>query len=110
VLADDLVRAALAREDAALRDRQRGRTRTVPSPSGRAELYEREIEDLAWANPEEITGEALFLVRRQPHLRDGGRPVRRSQAHSAESLSPNDWNIRLALAAQAPSSEYAEAV
>jgi hypothetical protein len=41
---------------------------------GGAELYEREIEDLAWANPEEITGETLFLIQRQPHLREGGRP------------------------------------
>jgi Holliday junction resolvase-like predicted endonuclease len=41
---------------------------------GGAELYEREIEDLAWANPEEITGETLFLVQRQPQLRDGGKP------------------------------------
>jgi hypothetical protein len=27
---------------------------------GGDELYEREIEDLAWANPEEIPGETLF--------------------------------------------------
>lgn len=27
---------------------------------GGAELYEREIEDLAWVNPEEVVGETLF--------------------------------------------------
>jgi hypothetical protein len=37
-------------------------------------VYEREIEDLLWANPEEFTGEALFLVARQPTLPSGGRP------------------------------------
>jgi hypothetical protein len=31
-------------------------------------LYESEIEDLFWANPEEFIGEALFLVARQPTL------------------------------------------
>lgn len=41
---------------------------------GGAELYENEIEDLVWANPEEILGETLFLVRRQPTLALGGRP------------------------------------
>lgn len=41
---------------------------------GGAELYESQIEDLAWANPEEITGESLFLVRRQPPLQLGGVP------------------------------------
>jgi len=41
---------------------------------GGADLYEREIEDLVWANPEEVTGEALFLVQRQPHLQHGGIP------------------------------------
>src|SRR6266851_202132 len=41
---------------------------------GGAELYEREIEDLVWANPEEIVGETLFLIQRQPSLQSGGRP------------------------------------
>src|SRR4051794_14815589 len=41
---------------------------------GGAELYEREIEDLAWGNAEEIVGETLFLVQRQPTLQQGGRP------------------------------------
>ena len=41
---------------------------------GGAELYESEIEDLLWANLEELTGEALFRIRRQPTLGGGGRP------------------------------------
>lgn len=41
---------------------------------GGSDLYEREIEDLAWGNPEEIIGESLFLVQRQPALSEGGRP------------------------------------
>ena len=41
---------------------------------GGADLYEREIEELVWANPEEIVGETLFLVQRQPTLLRGGRP------------------------------------
>jgi hypothetical protein len=41
---------------------------------GGAELYEREIEDLAWASPEEVVGETLFLIQRQPTLNSGGRP------------------------------------
>lgn len=41
---------------------------------GGAELYETEIEALAWANPDEFIGEALLLVARQPHLRHGGIP------------------------------------
>jgi Restriction Enzyme Adenine Methylase Associated len=42
--------------------------------TGGANLYETQIEDLAWANPEEITGESLFLVRRQAPLGHGGIP------------------------------------
>ena len=38
------------------------------------DVYEREIEDLFWANPDEFIGEALFLVARQPTLPSGGRP------------------------------------
>jgi hypothetical protein len=41
---------------------------------GGAELYESEIEDLVWANFEELTGEALFRVARQATLAKGGRP------------------------------------
>ena len=41
---------------------------------GGADLYEREIEHLVWDNPEEIVGETLFPIRRQPTLRQGGRP------------------------------------
>lgn len=41
---------------------------------GGAELYEREIEDLVWGNPDELTGESLFPVARQPSLPEGGRP------------------------------------
>jgi hypothetical protein len=41
---------------------------------GGDDLYEREIENLVWANPEEIVGETLFLVQRQPSLQLGGRP------------------------------------
>ena len=41
---------------------------------GGAELYESEIEDLFWANPDEFIGEPLFLIARQPTLRSGGRP------------------------------------
>jgi len=37
-------------------------------------LYEREIEDLIWSNPDELTGESLFPVARQPVLPEGGRP------------------------------------
>lgn len=45
-------------------------TRLRPGP----ELYERQIEDLLWADPEAFTGEALFLVARQPHIPGGGVP------------------------------------
>jgi len=39
-----------------------------------AELYEREIEELVWSNPDEFVGESLFLVARQPTIPNGGRP------------------------------------
>jgi hypothetical protein len=42
--------------------------------SGGSDLYEREIEDLFWANPDEFLGEPLLLVARQPTLKAGGRP------------------------------------
>jgi hypothetical protein len=41
---------------------------------GGPNLYESQIEDLAWANPEEITGESLFLIRRQASVGHGGIP------------------------------------
>lgn len=41
---------------------------------GGPELYEKDIEDLVWTNPDEFLGEALFLVQRQPLLPGGGRP------------------------------------
>ncbi len=41
---------------------------------GGADLYEREIEELLWANLEEFTGEALFPIARQPSIGGGGRP------------------------------------
>jgi len=41
---------------------------------GGAELYEREIEDLLWANLEEFCGETIFPVARQPSLPSGGIP------------------------------------
>ena len=39
-----------------------------------ADLYEREIEDLLWENFEEVTGESVFKVARQPAIAGGGRP------------------------------------
>lgn len=39
-----------------------------------ADLYEREIEDLLWANVEAFVGEDLFPVARQPRTRTGGIP------------------------------------
>lgn len=41
---------------------------------GGAELYESEIEELLWENLDELTGEVLFAVRRQPQIAGGGRP------------------------------------
>lgn len=38
------------------------------------DLYEREIEDLLWANLEEFTGEVLFPVGRQVAIPGGGKP------------------------------------
>jgi Restriction Enzyme Adenine Methylase Associated len=42
--------------------------------AGSSGLYEKEIEDLFWANPDEFLGEPLLLVARQPTLAAGGRP------------------------------------
>lgn len=41
---------------------------------GGSQLYESEIEKLVWDNFEELTGEPLFPVARQPILGGGGRP------------------------------------
>ena len=41
---------------------------------GGSDLYEREIEDLLWANLDEFTGESLFPVARQPSISTGGVP------------------------------------
>ncbi len=41
---------------------------------GGEQLYESEIEDLVWSNPDELTGESLFPVARQPNIAGGGRP------------------------------------
>ena len=41
---------------------------------GGADLFEKEIEDLLWANLEEFTGEALFPVKQQAKLPSGGIP------------------------------------
>ena len=41
---------------------------------GGADLYEKDIEDLLWANLEEFTGETLFPVARQATLPQGGIP------------------------------------
>lgn len=37
-------------------------------------IYEREIEALLWDNLEDLTGETLFRIARQPHVRGGGIP------------------------------------
>jgi hypothetical protein len=42
--------------------------------AGGADLYESEIEDLFWANPDEFLGEPLLLIARQATLKAGGRP------------------------------------
>jgi hypothetical protein len=42
--------------------------------AGGSDLYEKEIEDLFWANPDEFLGEPLLLVSQQPTLKAGGRP------------------------------------
>lgn len=41
---------------------------------GGAELYERELEQLLWDNPDDFTGEPLFRIARQPTVGAGGRP------------------------------------
>lgn len=50
------------------------RLRAFRQLRGGGELYEREIEDLLWGGLEEITGDPLFKVARQPAIRGGGRP------------------------------------
>ncbi len=41
---------------------------------GGRELYEKEIEELIWANLDEFSGESLFPVARQPRIAAGGIP------------------------------------
>ena len=41
---------------------------------GPGKLYEDEIEELVWNNTEELTGEGLFPVARQPTVPGGGIP------------------------------------
>ncbi len=41
---------------------------------GGAELYESQLEDLLWENPDEFLGESLFRIARQRPLPGGGRP------------------------------------
>lgn len=54
----------------------KGKTDLVPFSKlhGGPQLYESEIEDLLWDNPDELTGQSLFPVARQPSLVDGGIP------------------------------------
>lgn len=42
--------------------------------TGGADLYEAEIEALFWQGPDDFLGEALFVVRRQPTIPNGGKP------------------------------------
>jgi|GEM_PF-948474 len=41
---------------------------------GPGKLYEDEIEELVWNNSEELTGEGLFPIARQPKVGGGGKP------------------------------------
>ncbi len=41
---------------------------------GTGQLYEAEIEELIWNNSEELTGEGLFPIARQPMVGGGGKP------------------------------------
>jgi hypothetical protein len=50
------------------------RLRAFRRRRGGGDLYEREIEELLWVALEEITGEPLFKVRRQPPISTGGFP------------------------------------
>jgi hypothetical protein len=51
--------------------------------TGGSDLYEREIEDLLWENFEELTGETLFRVARQPGISGAGRPDMVALDHAA---------------------------
>lgn len=42
--------------------------------AGAADLYEKQLEDLIWANIEDFTGESLLPIARQPSIGSGGRP------------------------------------
>lgn len=41
---------------------------------GGADLYESQLEDLLWENPDEFLGESLFRIAKQKGLPGGGRP------------------------------------
>ncbi len=45
-----------------------------PVLGGPGKLYEDEVEDLIWNNTEQLTGEGLFPVARQPKVAGGGIP------------------------------------
>lgn len=45
-----------------------------PILGGPDQLYESEIEELVWLNSEELTGEGLFPIARQPTVGGGGKP------------------------------------
>ena len=52
-------------------------SRLNPGP----DLYESDIEELAWSDLEAFTGEALFPIARQPRIPVGGRPDILALAH-----------------------------
>lgn len=54
--------------------------------AGGADLYESEIEELLWANLEDLTGETLFPVARQPAISGGGRPDIVALDHAARVI------------------------
>jgi hypothetical protein len=52
-------------------------------------LFEQEVEDPVWSFPEEIVGEPLFLVTRQPTLPDGSLPT-----SSPSTAVAGSWSSR----------------
>ncbi len=54
--------------------RENGELLGFRSLRGGSNLYESEIEKLIWANPDELLGESLFPVARQPRLPTQGKP------------------------------------
>jgi hypothetical protein len=59
---------------ASVRDRSFRRANPVRRLPGGPDLYEHEIENFVWSNPEELLGESVMPVARQPNLASGGRP------------------------------------